>query len=321
MKIARPIRDLYDEQFTLYKRLHTEVAEKLKPLAESHDWFFISRVKTLESYALKLETGRIADPKHLEDFFACTIVVKNLGEIDNAEELLRSIYKISHRRPEEDNLTHKAASSFDFDDLRLYTIQPNSDTGKNLDLDGLVFEIQIKTILQHAWGVATHDLTYKTDNISWARERIAFQVKAMLEHAEIAIAEAVRLADAPAVAKIDKKTGHILKIMDIIGKTWNADSLPIDRKRLSDNVLQLLILCDASPEDLTKIIDTERRRIGLLPAHLSPYAFILQALIQNPVIDFKSKIERRNFRLKIIVHSDMDLPSWIKEGHGKILSL
>ena len=61
--------------------------------------------------------------------------------------------------------------------------------------------MQVKTFLQHAWGIATHDLIYKTDDVSWSRQRIAYQIKAMLEHAEMSIQEAGRLAEAVALSK------------------------------------------------------------------------------------------------------------------------
>lgn len=318
MKIAQPIRKLYEERQQLYNRLSLDVNERLKPLVDSEGWFFTSRVKGLQSYALKLETGRVSNPGELEDFFACTIIVKNLSEISMAEEMVSSIYEINYRRPEKDDFTHKSASSFDFDDLRLFVKQPELESGKNLDLAGLIFEIQIKTILQHAWGVATHDLTYKTDSISWPRERIAFQVKAMLEHAEIAIAEATRLSDAPAVSKKDKKTTDTLKIMDIIVRVWNAEALPVDRKRLAENILQLLTACNIDANRLTSIIDEERSRSGTLSINLSPYAFIVQGLAMSRTIDLRTIMEDGGFNTNIFIHEGMEIPDWMREDHKNI---
>jgi hypothetical protein len=51
----------------------------LKPLVEQKGWFFTWRLKELESFALKIETGRVSNPVALEDFFACTIVLRSDG--------------------------------------------------------------------------------------------------------------------------------------------------------------------------------------------------------------------------------------------------
>src|SRR6185295_542993 len=81
----------------------------------------------------------------------------------------------------------KGTHEFSFDDLRLYTKWKPDVTLPTPTFAGVVFELQIKTFLQHAWSIATHDLIYKTDSISWPKERVAFEIKAMLEHAENAI--------------------------------------------------------------------------------------------------------------------------------------
>ena len=321
MKIAKVVRDLHAECDALYQRLAKDVQERLKPRVEARRWFFISRVKQLESYALKLETGRVENPRRPEDFFACTIVVNKLSEIEDAERLVYSIYGALERRPPIDHETHKASSSFAFDDLRLYVVQPESTTGKDADLDGLPFEVQIKTILQHAWSMATHDLIYKTDSVSWARERIAFQVKAMLEHAEIAIAEANRLADTPAVAKRDKSTIETLKLIEEIGRIWTDDNLPADRKRLAEAIRQALKVCDLTADSFSDIIAAERRRIGLLPANLSPYAFTIQALANNPDANFQRKFVRSHVKTTIVIYDGMELPEWMSHHHPRILRL
>jgi ppGpp synthetase/RelA/SpoT-type nucleotidyltranferase len=321
LKIAQSVRDTFQTCEAIYKRLAQDVEERLKPLVEAERWFYIARVKALESYALKLETGRVADPAQPEDFFACTIVVNTLGEIEAAERIAGEIFDLVERRPKADQDTHKRSSSFDFDDLRLYVRQRESTSGKNADLDGLPFEIQIKTILQHAWSMATHDLIYKTDTVSWARERIAFQVKAMLEHAEIAIAEANRLADAPAVAKKDSKTAETLVLIEKLGNIWSNDQLPTDRKRLAENILQLLRTADLRAGEFDDLIDVEKRRIGLLPANLSPYAFCLQALANSQTLGFQAKFCRKHIRTKLLVHGDMDLPQWISDGHERIIAI
>lgn len=99
----------------------------------------------------------------------------------------------------------------------------------------------------------------------WPRERIAFQVKAMLEHAEIAIAEANRLADAPAVAKKDDRTTEILKLTEQIRALWAPDRLPRDIKRLAETTQQMFQSCKLNVERLAPMLEAENQRLGMLP--------------------------------------------------------
>ena len=321
MKILKHIRDIYGVRKLLYELLAREVGEVLKPKAEERGWFFRARVKEIESFALKIETGRVEEPACMEDFFACTIIVPTMAQIDQAEQLVRSLYDFGSRRPRSRQMTHKEPSSFVFDDLRLYVAQRPSTSGRNLQLDNVVFEVQIKTILQYAWDIATHDLIYKSDTASWPLERIAFQVKAMLEHAEIAITEADRLAKAPAVAKQDKRMRGLLRLIEHMRSIWPSESLPADTKRLAETVFDLLYSCDLNVDAFPKIVEAERRRLGILPTDLSPYAFTVQALAQSSAIDFKQKFKRRHVRTKIVIHGGMELPEWMSVQHSRIVNL
>lgn len=322
MKIAKSIRDAYNDAVVEYQRLSDDVCAKVQPKVEDNNWFFIHRLKEQESFALKIETGRVDDPSRMDDFFACTIVVPTVLQISDAEEMLEAMYEVAVRRPPEDEVTHKRASDFVFDDLRLYLKQPPSETGRNNDLEGMTFEVQIKTILQYAWGIASHDLIYKTDNVSWPKERIAFQVKAMLEHAEIAIAEAGRLADSPAISKKDRDTTSTLEIIQALRGFFPGDRLPKDIKRLAESIRNVLKTCDVRPDRLNSILNAERTRIGLLPSNISPYAFLVQALAHSAELDFRAKITGGgNRKTKILVHGDMDLPDWMNVENEKIIRL
>jgi ppGpp synthetase/RelA/SpoT-type nucleotidyltranferase len=321
MKIVKPIRDIYGSAASRYQRLEGEVKELLKPRVEQHDWFFSGRVKQLESFALKLETGRVSDPLNLEDFYACTIVVPTMGKIEVAENLVRELFDLSHRRPQDDGITHKPASSFVFDDLRLYVARRPPASGSHPDLDGVVFEVQVKTILQHAWSVATHDLIYKSNSVSWPRERIAFQVKAMLEHAEVAIAEANRLADAPAVARRDNQTIAVLRLIEHLKRVWPEERLPRDVKRLAETILALLQAGDCDVARFPSIVEDEKRRLGVLPADLSPYSFVVQALAHTSQLDFQKKFNRRHIGTNLCIHSGMELPDWMKQPSPRIINI
>lgn len=321
MKIAKRVRDLHESEWPNYTRLSEDVCSRLQSICDSRGWFLRHRVKELESFALKLETGRVERPDRLEDFFACTIIVPTLVALSEAEALVRSAYKLKERRPRESGKTHKSASDFVFDDLRLYVERGDDETGKNADLADYVFEVQIKTILQYAWGVATHDLIYKSDSVSWPKERVAFQVKAMLEHAELAIAEVALLADAAAIAKTNQNASDLQHIMIDLREIWTTDRLPKDVKRLADTIIGLLKACDLKVRHFRPLIDTEVQRCGVLSLDLSPYSFTLQALAHAGDIDFQNKLSLTQRRFRVVVHEGIDLPDWMKADHAHIVRL
>ena len=319
MKIVKALRDIHHECRPKYQHLAEEVEGLLKPKVEGRRWFFYSRLKSLESFALKVESGRVQDPNNLEDFFACTIVVATTAQIEDAEKLVLEFFDPSYRRPADDSLTHKASSSFAFDDLRLYVARRAPVSGRRPELNGLVFEVQIKTTLQHAWSHATHDLIYKSNTISWPLERIAYQVKAMLEHAEVAIGEANRLADAAGVSKQDHQTISVIQLIKKLRNTWGDERLPEDVKRLAEALLALFHAGSMEIDRFDDVINAERRRIGLLPRDLSPYAFTLQAVANLDIKKFRRNFNRRNIRTSVLVHADMDLPKWMLKKHPRIV--
>ena len=319
MKINKPLRDIHNQCYPQYKLLSEEVTNLLRPLADDRGWLYLSRLKQLESFALKIETGRVPDPDKLDDFFACTLVVPTTVDIKQAEKLIRAHFQFKSKRPPTSDKTRKFSSDFRFDDLRIYVTRRPPASGRHPHLDDLVFEVQVKTFLQHAWSVATHDLIYKTDTVSWPLERIAFQVKAMLEHAEVAIAEANNLANAPAVAKRNDRTIAIRTLIDQIQQIWSADQLPADTKRLAESIYNVLWAASIDVGQYQDVIKREKTRVGTLSKNLSPYAFTVQAVAHDPNVDFRKQFNRSFVRTSVYVHNDMDLPDWMESEHPRVV--
>lgn len=312
MKIPASIRRLYADQRRINERLAKEVDGMLRPLANRNNWHYESRVKAEISVALKLESGRIKDPEAIEDFFACTLVVRNLSEIEEAEKQLRSMFAVLERRPRRTDQTHKDANAFPFDDVRLYASWSDDPALPPTGLQGIKFEIQLKTFLQHAWAIATHDLVYKTDDVSWSRQRIAYQIKAMLEHAEVSIQEADQLAGTATLSKTNRDTDEIKGIIALLKELWEPEFLPTDLRRLAENVRSAMRLADVKLPKLKATIEAEKvRQKGVLPTNISPYSIVVQALLwgeQDKMREALSDLKRRE---KILVTSEMDLPEWL----------
>ncbi|MGC3947981.1 MAG: hypothetical protein QM762_26310 [Chryseolinea sp.] len=294
MKVVSSIRAAFDGQLERNKVLKEKV-DALLDRAIYHRWHYESRLKQLESFALKIETGRCSEPNALEDFFGCTVVVQNLTEINSAEVLIEKYCDVKYRRPKSAHQTAKYPDSFPFDDLRLYVTLKQDLALPPEPLRDIVFEIQVKTFLQHAWSIATHDLIYKGDNLTWGRERIAYHIKAMIEQAEVSISGVDLLANLPEVKKDHLDFTILKKIQDLIKKSWPSSDLPIDILRLSRTVAEMLKLISMKVEDLDEILKDETAA-GRGPAtrDLSPYTTIIQAIInQQPSLmeEFSQRIK------------------------------
>jgi ppGpp synthetase/RelA/SpoT-type nucleotidyltranferase len=313
MKVSHSIRTLYGEQLQINERLKMKVDAMLRALAAGKRWHYESRIKSETSFALKLESGRIKNPHAAEDYFACTLVVQNLSEIEDAKQEITSRFRITETRPREAGKTHKAADTFPFDDLRLYGYWKDDQSLPETGLSAVKFEVQIKTFLQHAWGIATHDLIYKTDDVSWSKQRIAYQIKAMLEHAEISIQEADRLSESAALAKSQRDIEQMKNIILLLKEIWPAESLPSDLRRLAGNTQNVMTLAGMDIAKLRAAVAAERvRQKGSLPINISPYAIIVQAIAWHNGDALRAGLASRDSREKIFVTEEMELPEWVR---------
>lgn len=307
MKISASIRTLYEDQLESRYRLKSLVDALLKPRLHER-WHYESRVKTAESFTLKVESGRVHDLSTLEDFFAATIVVRNGLEVTEAETIVSELFSPHERRPPLDAETHKAPEQFPFDDLRRYVRWKNDPAQPPTGLAGVLFEVQIKTFLQHAWSIATHDLIYKSDDANWGKMRIAYQIKAMLEHAELSIQEAARLSECNALAKSDAKTTSLKTFIALITDLWAKEDLPANVRGLAENVMRLAQLIRIDATDLRALLNEEQRQgRGPLTRNLSPYGIVLQALFIHRKDVLSTALSKRQ-RMRVVIPKELSIP-------------
>jgi hypothetical protein len=307
MKVPPEIRSAHQRQTELNEHLRDDVREIIEGFIPD-DWHYVGRLKGLESFALKVESGRFDDPMAIEDFFACTIVVRNSTELPLAERLIRENFVVSSRRPPDPNRTHKSPDAFPFDDIRFYAHLAARPMLPANDWDSIIFEIQVKTFLQHAWAIATHDLVYKSNKVSWARARIAYQIKATLEHAEVAIEEADNIAGSSRLRLSDGRTAELVDVINVVKRTWPAERLPHDLRRVAENILFAFRCFGVGPQRFEEIIEaaTEAGK-GASLLDLSPYAATLQALLDCEKAGFE-KFLTKGTRAKLFVPRGIEPP-------------
>jgi ppGpp synthetase/RelA/SpoT-type nucleotidyltranferase len=319
MKIPASIRKTHEQIRPAYEQLQAKV-DKLIRASISKRWHYESRVKELESYALKLETSREKHPARPEDMLGCTVVVENHSRIADATAMVVELFKLEYRRPEAPDFTFNRSDSFAFDDLRLYVSWHDDPTLPATGLEGLLFEVQVKTFLQHAWGIATHDLIYKSDEVSWGSSRVAYQVKAMLENAELSITEAKRLTSCALLDRADKRTKRVQETMEALKQRWSQPgTLPKNLQGLANNVINISETLRIPLDKLWTAVDVATANGGgasLL--NLSPYAAILDSLLKQRGPSLLDSLGHKNNERYLFVPDEVPLPqlnpavsSWI----------
>jgi ppGpp synthetase/RelA/SpoT-type nucleotidyltranferase len=202
-----------------------------------------SRSKELESLSEKLETGRYGTWDKLDDLVAFTIVVPTASHEAGVLEFLNSQFEMVVVRGRDQ--VAKPPDVFRFDATRCYYRIRHAEPEPQLEQRAfeITFEVQIKTAFEHAWSVVTHDLVYKTDDISWTKRRLAAQLKAMVEQIDALVDNFERVAgDIPGMS--DPETAAMAEALAVL-TALRADGLvddsivPASWSRLGENLMAL----------------------------------------------------------------------------------
>ena len=158
--------DWYIESRPIYKRLSSKVESLLSEVFESNNISYhivTSRTKTIESVRGKVSKGKYERPEEeIQDFSGIRIITYVEDEVSKICDVIESIFEI-----DKENSSNKS------DDLGLDKVGYKSVhyiaslDANRLNLPeykqyiGRCFEIQVRTILQHAWAEIEHDRNYK----------------------------------------------------------------------------------------------------------------------------------------------------------------
>jgi hypothetical protein len=309
VKISRSVRELYENLKPKYEELK-KLVDALVSSKKERRWHYESRTKEEQSFALKLETGRERNLDKPEDFFACTLVVENHSRIADAEKFVLDLFDLQQRRPKDPAKTHLAPHSFDFDDLRLYVAWKDDPASRPTGFNGVAFEVQIKTFLQHAWGIATHDFIYKSDDVDWPASRIAYQVKAMLENAELSIGEAKNLTASAMMARTDGESAELQQVIAGVKERWSPAALPNDLRRLAKIIIELRRTLRVKWVDLWAALDEATGRgEGAKTLNLSPYGALVEALISKYDVDLFEPLGHPKNRQYLFIPTEIAIPN------------
>ncbi len=238
MKVPIEIISFFEGIDILLKRAEELSIPILKKIADEHDGFFESRIKSRESFTQRIQKGDMKSIiSSIPDLIAGTIV---LPTRDNIEPILSNVRdKFTIRKIISDRI--KKPTQFDYNDLHLIiSIKPEKYESEG-PLHRLMIELQVKTLLQYAIGKATHDIIYKGEKVTSRRIRMASQLRAMLEMAE-GLMSKIHLADEIVVFEESESLSLRNSICDFIIEYWAEIDRPTDLRRAAliiDNYLKI----------------------------------------------------------------------------------
>lgn len=122
-----------------------------------------SRVKTAESFRKKASREKYSDPvSEITDLTGIRIITLFEKEIHQISDIIKELFKIDYMRSED------KADLLDADKMGYKSIHYIAELSRDKitateleSFEGFKFEIQIRSILQHAWAEIEHDRNYK----------------------------------------------------------------------------------------------------------------------------------------------------------------
>ena len=184
------------------------------------------RVKAEKSLAGKLERkgDSYNNLEDITDILGCRVVCFLSDEIDKIGELVEKRFVIDRENSSDKRALIKE-DAFGYLSLHYICSLPFGDKWPD-EICGKKFEVQIRTILQHAWSAIHHDIGYKSD----------FGVPREIKRQFARLAGLLELADDEFVRARDNMVGYTEDIRQRI-KTDDADDVPINMISLKEYVL------------------------------------------------------------------------------------
>ncbi|GAJ23197.1 unnamed protein product, partial [marine sediment metagenome] len=198
-----------------------------------------------ESLIAKIEKEGYKTPAdEIEDLVACRLIVKSNSDIDGILEKIKEIFNIERQKFR----TYRSPREFIYDDIQLILSFKDSPFLSSKEILGKKFELQIRTGLEDALAEVIREETYKTDILTWQKERTASELRANLELVDLI------LSDFLAISAIHEEKDYEPykrrnKIIKLFKDVWSAEKLPKDLRRASIIIEEYLKLADATAED------------------------------------------------------------------------
>lgn len=186
-----PFVDRYrSEMYPLYNALAARLGSLLQELLAGAGIDIVKlehRAKTPDSVREKLSRKQYESPaSDIKDFAGCRIICYYADDVGQIAELIRSEFSVD-RRHSVDKVEALRPDEFGYRSVHLVASlsERRAELTEWRQFRELVFEIQVRSALQHAWAAISHKLDYKVaSDAPTELRRQLFRLSALLELAD-----------------------------------------------------------------------------------------------------------------------------------------
>jgi len=308
----------YKERAFIFGRISTYMNVELDSLLHINQIPFLtitSRIKTLESFEEKIDRKEYSNPfDQVEDFCGFRIICYYRSDVLKISKLLNEEFDILESFNKEDLLRE---NEFGYRSFHIIAKIPKSRTPQLIDeaYSQYKFEIQIRTILMHAWAEIQHKLAYKNEHqIALSmRKEFAF-LSAKLEESDF---QFERLKNESGRIQNEFRTKTEQQQISVTDDL-NLDSLRAflqskfpDRKEDLDGITRLLDQLKEIQLDLNEVLNAYKRTEGYILTHLEKDStFFTRSGIIRAALNLVNDDFWNNYRKTV----DMDkYADWVKK--------
>jgi hypothetical protein len=266
MLIPASFQAAYEAELAIAREVEGIAGGRLRKLCRERHWLFDERVKDAESVLAKLQLGRTSSMRLLPDFYAAVVVVPTRAQLTEAIDSVRAQFARSEvsaaQRP---------------------------------------FEVQVRTGLEYAWWLATHDTVFKGGLPEWPLQRIASEVRASLELLDAILADLAGAASLHPARAITPDEALIDAIT--LAEAWPEIQRPRDLKRFGATIVTFAQAAGISIEEIRDaLIDPANRDLVGLPG-ITPAQGCLAVMLRKNSAELIGRL--REAGLTILVSPEM----------------
>ena len=165
---SQELLEQYRSLLPVYSEMAEVIPEKLKGFFDEAGLIVAAvehRVKTEESLAgkLQLKGGKYSSIYDITDIIGIRVITFYLDDVDKVASVLERLFEIDWENSVDKRKAHETDS---FGYLSLHYIcripEKSYSDPEHPELNKIRFEVQMRTVLQHAWANMNHDTGYKS---------------------------------------------------------------------------------------------------------------------------------------------------------------